>query len=332
LTGTLRPQLWSWLLSATLLLLLPQRRARWAIPFLFAYWANLHGGWIVGFGLLVVWVCAKRTREALLLLGVSALATLATPYGIELWTFLARTVRLGRADIQEWQPLWTAPAITWIPVAGAWLLLLWALFKRRLSGVLLLGLIALGIAAIRVQRLEAFFVIAAAIWLPQRTWPASSPLVWIEAVAAVAVFIAALALRAPQLSCLAIRGEWAPDVIVDVRGGGNMLVPFDWGHYAIWRFTPQFRVSIDGRRETIYTDDVVNNQGALESNDPRGLAWLDTHRPDVVWYPLKATMVREHLVNAGYRVLLQTDRSYVLAAPGSQITAGLRPPTMCFPG
>jgi hypothetical protein len=116
--------------------------------------------------------------------------------------------------------------------------------------MLLLGCVALGVAAIRVLRLEPFFVIAVALWAPQRTWPRSSPLLWVEAAAAVAVFAAALAFGAPQLSCLAIRGEWAPDVTVDVRGRGTLLVPFGWGHYAIWRFTPQFRVSIDGRRET----------------------------------------------------------------------------------
>jgi len=332
LTGTLRPQLWSWLVCAALLALLPRQRARWAIPLLFMCWANLHGGWIVGLGLVVVWACATRTKEALLLLGTSALATLATPYGVHLWTFLASTVRLGRADIQEWQPLWTAPAITWIPVAGAWLLLLWALFKRRLSGVLLLGCVVLGIAAIRVLRLEPFFVMAVAIWLPQRTWPPSSPLVWMEAVAAVAVFAAALAIGAPQLSCLAIMGDWAPDLTVDLSGRGTLLVPFDWGQYAIWRWGPQLRVSIDGRRETVYSDNVIDSQGALESNDGRGLAWLDTHRPELVWYPLKATMVREHLLNVGYRVLLETASSYVLAAPASQVTASRRPVTMCFPG
>jgi len=331
LTQTLRPQLWSWLLCAALLALLARQRARWVIPLLFACWANLHGGWIVGFGLLGVWVCATRTRESLLLLGASALATLATPYGVHSWAFLARTVRLERADISEWQPIWTAPAITWVPVAGAWLLLFWGLVKRRPSAVLLLGLVALGIAAIRVQRLEPFFVIAVAIWLPRRTWPRSSPLVWVEGVAAVVVFVVALVFRAPQLSCLAIRGEWAPDLTVDMRGGGTLLVPFNWGHYALWRWAPKLRVSIDGRRETIYSDDVINSQGALETNDPRGLAWLDTHRPDVVWYPLKATMVREHLVNAGYRVLLETDRSYVLAAPASQVTASRRSAMMCFP-
>jgi len=333
LTQTLRPQLWSWLLCAALLALLPRQRARWVTPVLFACWANLHGGWIVGFGLLGVWACATRTKEALLLLGASALATLATPYGIHSWAFLARTVRLERADISEWQPIWTAPPITWVPVAGAWLLLLWAVFKRRLSAVLLLGCVALGIAAIRVLRLEPFFVMAVAIWLPRRTWPQLSwPLVWVEAVAAVAVFAVALVFRGPQLSCLAITGEWAPDLTVDMRGSGTLLVPFDWGHYALWRWAPKLRVSIDGRRETIYSDDVINNQGALETNDPRGLAWLDAHRPDAVWYPRRATMVREHLVDAGYRVLLETDRSYVLAAPAGQVTAGRRSPITCFPG
>jgi hypothetical protein len=332
LTGTLRPQLWSWLLCAVLLALLPRPRARWAVPLLFACWANLHGGWIVGLGLVAVWACATRTNEALLLVGTSSLATLATPYGIELWTFLASTVRLGRADIQEWQPAWTAPAITWIPTAGAWLLLFRAFFKQRHSRMLLLGCVVVGIAAIRVMRLDPFFVMAVAIWLPQRTWPALSPLVWMEAVAAAVVFTAALAMRASQLSCLPITDDWTPDLTVDLRGSGTLLVPFNWGQYAIWRWGPQLRVSIDGRRETVYSDDVVNNQTALERNDRRALGWLDTHRPELVWYPSKATMVREHLTNSGYRVLLETPRSYVLAAPASQVTASRRPVTMCFPG
>ncbi len=37
---------------------------------------------------------------------LSALATLVNPYGWQLWGFIASTVRLSRADITEWQPIW----------------------------------------------------------------------------------------------------------------------------------------------------------------------------------------------------------------------------------
>ena len=38
---------------------------------------------------------------------------------------------------------------------------------------------------------------------------------------------------------------------------GRLVVWFDWGEYAIWHFAPALRVSIDGRRETVYTDQVM---------------------------------------------------------------------------
>jgi hypothetical protein len=139
-------------------------------------------------------------------------------------------------------------------------------------------------------------------------------------------------MRGPQLSCLPISGEWTPDLTVNLVGRGTLLVPFDWGQYAIWQWGPQLRVSVDGRRETVYSDSVVEIQSALRRNDRGALTWLDAHRPDLVWYPRQATMVREHLLARGYRVLLETPRSYVLAAPASQATASSRVRAMCFPG
>jgi hypothetical protein len=62
----------------------------WYLPLLFAVWANLHGGWMVGGAVLfvwtaVVWVQRQPERGRLLLVGViSFAATLLTPYGIEL--------------------------------------------------------------------------------------------------------------------------------------------------------------------------------------------------------------------------------------------------------
>ena len=35
---------------------------------------------------------------------------------------------------------------------------------------------------------------------------------------------------------------------------GRMVTYFDWGEYAIWHLSPRVRVSLDGRRETVYSD------------------------------------------------------------------------------
>ena len=68
LTMTVRPQLFSMLLHTILLALLTGiGQGRWRLflwmPVLFAFWANLHGGWIVGLGVLGLWsACALLAR------------------------------------------------------------------------------------------------------------------------------------------------------------------------------------------------------------------------------------------------------------------------------
>jgi hypothetical protein len=34
---------------------------------------------------------------------------------------------------------------------------------------------------------------------------------------------------------------------------GNVATFFDWGEYIIWHLSPNVRVSVDGRRETVYS-------------------------------------------------------------------------------
>ena len=57
------------------------------------------------------------------------------------------------------------------------------------------------------------------------------------------------------LTCLPIDDAWAPDrtAAAQLRGHtGRLWTAFDWGEYAIWQFGAGLRVSIDGRRETVY--------------------------------------------------------------------------------
>ena len=187
---TVRPQLFSMLLYTMLLALLNgagrgRRRLLLWMPVLFGFWANLHGGWIVGLGVLGLWsACAlfaprvgrvfrpgavevwspgsSDPGSALWAAGSVALAiagTLATPYGLELWAFLWETVGLGRADITEWQPLTSEPLFLMAWAATASLIVL--AWRRRGWAALpvLLPAVAVGALAFRVARLEGFFAL-----------------------------------------------------------------------------------------------------------------------------------------------------------------------------
>ena len=92
---TIRPQLWTGLFIAILCKILVAGCGFWLLPFLFLVWRMVHGGWIVGAGVLVVWAATTwlfdRKRLSVRVIGpllASAVATLATPYGFTLWRFL----------------------------------------------------------------------------------------------------------------------------------------------------------------------------------------------------------------------------------------------------
>ena len=85
---------------------------------------------------------------------------------------------------------------------------------------------------------------------------------------------------------------------------GNMAVPFDWGEFVIWHLGPAVKVSIDGRRKTVYPDesyrqsrDFARGEGAwdalLRTGPVTDLVLVPNGSPDVVllsqetgWLPL----------------------------------------------
>ena len=121
----IRPQLISIVCFALLLNLLRRAgrgrtRALVMIPPLFVLWANAHGGWLVGCATVWAWsvgrlleVRREPIRHWIPAVAVSFAATietLATPYGIVLWSFLRETVGPSRAFISR---------CGWLPASGS---------------------------------------------------------------------------------------------------------------------------------------------------------------------------------------------------------------------
>src|SRR5262249_1693193 len=104
LLGTVRPQIFSFPLYALAVGGLLED-ARW-LPVVFLVWANLHGGWLIGLGAVVVRTVVTPTKRRVLVALSSAAATLITPYGFSLWRSLADAVGLGWSEVVEWQPVW----------------------------------------------------------------------------------------------------------------------------------------------------------------------------------------------------------------------------------
>jgi hypothetical protein len=100
-------------------------RLLWLLPPLFCVWINLHGSWIIGLGLLVLYVACGLIRikagmieqeafalsdrnRLLLVLGACVAVLMINPYGWRLiWNpiDMAMNQTLNIANVQEWQPL-----------------------------------------------------------------------------------------------------------------------------------------------------------------------------------------------------------------------------------
>jgi hypothetical protein len=120
-----RPQMFSFVLAAVFALVLSNyrrgnRKALWSLPPLMVIWVNLHGGFAVGFILIVATLFGEMGNQLLrnpglarrdigrlgLVLGLCLLAVPLNPYGFQMVTYPFRTVGIGVLQdfIAEWLP------------------------------------------------------------------------------------------------------------------------------------------------------------------------------------------------------------------------------------
>lgn len=320
-----RPQVFSVLLFALMLWLITRAERRDSmtplivVPLIMIPWVNLHGGWIVGVGTLGFWIATRvaftrtssRRVALLMLIGVAAcLATLVNPYGLEMWRFLADTVRVERPMISDWQPTFALPtgfAALWLIPAGVAVVAV-VRARDRMNWMNAALVACLGVAALRVSRLDVFFALASVFLLgpllaraPEvvtaNSTRAASGSAWRLALVTVLVVITAAAVW--QLPRIRV-GPGSPEpaaaqYIRDQRLEGRMLTWFDWGEYAIWHLSPRIRVSIDGRRETVYTDEVLARHLAFYSGMPGAENYADVLGADYIWLPREMPVVQKLL-------------------------------------
>jgi hypothetical protein len=142
-----RPQLFTFMLMAALLLILARDNYRghaplWLLVPMMMLWVNLHGGFIIGLAVIAVYGGVAGLQDLLegrgwrrplrfaAITGATAAATLATPYGTNAWGAIFQTFErpaILNADT-EWRPLIVFLRDNWDQHAGnAFLLLVLAI-------------------------------------------------------------------------------------------------------------------------------------------------------------------------------------------------------------
>ena len=162
--------------------------------------------------------------------------------------------------------------------------------------------------------------------------------------AAVVIILLLAAQAARNADCVVIQGAWSPDAraaayIQGARLRGKLLSWFDWGQYAIWHFSPSLRVSMDGRRETVYSDQTRDRHNDAYADRPGGVDYVLSLDADYAWLPRRVPLA-SRLEGSGWQVVFSSDESVVLASPQTSAPApeetGSLPVAVsaprCFPG
>ena len=355
----IRPQMFSLVLfSAELWLLMSAERGlvsrlRW-LPVVFAVWVNAHGGWVVGVGVLAVWLSSAMSglgsvpkRAALSTVAMSLLATLLNPYGLGLWRFLLQTVRPDRPGINDWRPLFEAGpqvVVPWCLSAATALFCVWRSWRRTPAWTVVVTT-GLAVASVRVSRLDAFFTMSVVMLLGTHLPAGRKPFAarcWTRP--ALATGIAALVLllavgwrSRSDLTCVRLDGPWMPEreagaFLAVNHFEGRLLSWFDWGQYAIWHFAPQLRVSLDGRRETVYSEAFIAQHLQVYHQPDETVDLLNRLKPDYAWLPSNLPLTAA-LEKAGWHVLHSGPVSAVLSRASVQTRPqGSLSSAACFPG
>jgi hypothetical protein len=208
------------------------------------------------------------------------IATLLNPYGVKLLHFLIQPATFIRPEIIEWQPThimspYGVMYLTFLAMAVVGCLYSWR--ERRLGPIAVLCCMAL--VPLLAYRHGPLFGLAIPLLAGEHIgdawnrWSFKASLVlekrrevWVQrclAGFAIAAAFVALYWSLPYIKCIRIdpvRGISFPARAVAVLGKsgaeGNLAIDFDWGEYAIWHLSPRFKLSLDGRRETTYSDEV----------------------------------------------------------------------------
>jgi hypothetical protein len=359
--GSVRPQVFTYAAFALLLALVARAergdvRPLWGAVPLMAVWANLHGGFLAGAGVLALWWAASAAAgrlawgapgarpvpwRALPPVVCAVAATLLTPYGPGLWIFL-RTALVPRREIAEWNPVDTT-GLEGL-VLGALLgsaALAWIRSRRERSPALGVVLLATAVAPFVARRHTPLFALAAMVLagehladlarrLAERLGGAPEPpgrgrrlavALW----AGAAAFAAAAAIHVRQIhyeaSDFPVR---AVQALKRAGVGGDMITFFDWGEYVIWHLGPGVRVSMDGRRETVYPDDVYRESLAFLYGVGRWDALLDRGRPALALVSRGFAAYNLLRCAPGWTVIVEDDHSALFARAGSPQAARLR--------
>jgi hypothetical protein len=287
--SVVRAQAFTFLFFSLTLFVLEQGKGRLALVPLVALWANLHGGFVLGPLLILVYGFYR-------LAAASLAASLLNPYGVEYWRYLSEALLMPRPDIVEWRSA-DLSGIGDLHIQGALLLIVVLVWGRQPRPAHLVALGGAALASLLHVRFAPLLGMVIVVTLGgsweatfQKRRHALAVGAMVLALSLVATGGAVAWLRRDLSLQMRVPADRYPVAAVerlkDERG--NLAVFFNWGEYALYHLYHPDRgvlVSIDGRYETVYPEEVVRANWDFTRGVPGSERFLDTYPADFALYP-----------------------------------------------
>jgi hypothetical protein len=296
-------------------------RILWLLVPMQVVWANLHGGFLAGLGIIFLYglgdTLSRRPFSPYWgVLALAGSATLINPYGLKYWSYMISAISLPRPEITEWVSVWGAYQkgvffneffIFSLVLVITLLFFIWSKWWE-LTPVLVFGLASyLGLRHLRHQ---VFFFLVLGAYFPtvltsflhvlrsdyhlqiiRHTWVRTTAIL----LGALMVLFYArqtlmqepFSLKLPPLPKAQQKSQiyyptGAVAYIQEHGLTGNLLTQFGWGEYLIWIIYPQCHVSLDGRYETVYPDDICMDYFDFINGRPNWQEFLKKYPPEMI--------------------------------------------------
>lgn len=294
-------------------------RLLYLFPLTAIIWANLHGGFLAGLGILFIYgvgeLLNRNNPTKYFLTGfISGLVTLINPYGIEYWKYMFDAVTLERIFITEWQPLKLIASPVFLLGFKVFLVmtifLLPYIFIKKIRKINWSEVLILAVTcylSLKHARHNIFFVIASAAYIynyfyfavkyyfsffPEKIKKVSKHVVFSRINFAKDLIIYGLVILLGFLTVVFVPLKVnvsqnrfpvkSVEFIKKNRLSGNLLVLFNWGSYSLWKLYPHCLIAMDGRYEEVYSNDLVNESARFHYLGKDWKDFMNKYKADLI--------------------------------------------------
>lgn len=351
----LRPQIFSFLFFAVTLYLLELNRRRetklvWLLPFVLWLWANMHAAFPVGivligfYWLAMPWagteVTQKLSAQLGLVLFVAVGLTLVNPYGVALWSGILEGLLdpLNKTYVNEWRPTYLSP-FAWNGLACFGMIALaciCAAAARVRNWAELLIAVLFALLALSAPRHVPFFAVVMipllAKWITAwQNGNTSARAAHIALAGGLGVVLIPVLLTAfytviDPLPRIRIRDMHyrgfpyqAANFLRQQPAGGNVWNELAWGGYFLWKLSPEWKVSLDGRNMAVYPRAVVKDHLELLSGAMPDVSVLSRYPIDVCAISRERKLVPMLKASRDWELIYEDEVAVIFRSKRSQI-------------